>query len=79
MATFTSRTITSTRHEWAVPAAEPWGAAYEEIGKALAVAWVKYREVHGLPEEAPMPGDFARFHVGDDEVVIAFTVEEPQR
>lgn len=77
MATFSQRTITSTRHEWAVPAAEPWGATYEEIVKAVSVAWLKYRTLHGLPEDAPMPGDFARFHADDDVIVISFVTETP--
>lgn len=75
MATFTSRTITSTRHEWSVPAAEPWGAASEEISKAWAVAAAAYREAHRLSEEIQLPGDALRFKVGDEEIVISFTVE----
>lgn len=79
MATFTTRTITVTRREWRIPAAEPWGAAHEEIGKAWAVAVAAYREAHGVPEVAAIPGDALRFRVEDDVIVIAFTVEEAER
>ncbi|MFD5508977.1 hypothetical protein ACFWIB_14540 [Streptomyces sp. NPDC127051] len=75
MATYTSRTVTSTRREWIVPAAQPWGAAWEEIDKAILAAWDAYRTHHRLPLDAAIPGDFARFSASDDEIVISFTVE----
>ncbi|MFE2497135.1 hypothetical protein [Streptomyces scopuliridis] len=78
MATYSTRAITSTRHEWIIPAAQPWGAPYEEICKAVAGAWAQFRALNGLPEDAPMPGDFARFHPVDEEIVISFTTEEQQ-
>lgn len=74
MATYSSRTIVSTRREWIVPAAQPWGAAAEEIQKAWAAAETAYREIHGL-HDATTPGDALRFHVSDEEIVISFTVE----
>ncbi|MFE2326098.1 hypothetical protein ACFXD5_19585 [Streptomyces sp. NPDC059385] len=74
MATYTSRTVTSTRREWIVPAAQPWGSTAEEIQKAWGAADAAYREACGL-HDAPTPGDALRFHVGDDEIVISFTVE----
>lgn len=76
MATFTSRTITSTRREWVVPAAEPWGACIGDINAACAVACRAYREAHGLPEGQTLADDALRFKVGDDEIVISFTIEE---
>lgn len=77
MATFSHRTVTSTRHEWRVPAVEPWGAAAGEIGKAWTAAAVQYRRLHGLPEDAALSDDSMWFKVGDDEIVIAFTTETP--
>lgn len=77
MATYSSRTITSTRREWIIPAAQPWGAAAAEVGKAWAVAELAYREQHNLPAEQPLHDDALRFHVGDDEIIISFTVEGP--
>ncbi|MEU9470464.1 hypothetical protein AB0D78_28370 [Streptomyces avermitilis] len=75
MATHTTRTITSTRREWAVPAAEPWGAAAAEIGKAWAVAERAYREQYDLGPEDRLADDALRFKVADDEIVISFTIE----
>lgn len=79
MATFEHRTITSTRHEWSVPAAEPWGAAAGEIGKAWGAAESAYRQAHNVPENAALPDDALWFHVTDDAVVIAFTLETPSQ
>jgi hypothetical protein len=76
MATFTSRTVRSTRREWIIPAPQPWGAAYIEVYKAVAAAEAAYREAHRLDEEAVLADDALRFHVGDDEVIIGFTIEE---
>ncbi|MEW2415332.1 hypothetical protein AB0953_16675 [Streptomyces sp. NPDC046866] len=76
MATYTSRTVVSTRHEWIVPAAQPGGAAWEEIEKAVLAAWTAYREEYGI-SSAAIPGDFARFTVTDDAIFISFTTEQP--
>ncbi|MCQ6250881.1 hypothetical protein [Streptomyces malaysiensis] len=79
MTTVTSRTVTSTRREWIVPAAPPWGAFLGDVRDAIAFASIAYRETHGLPKDAPLADDALRFHVGDEEIVISFTVEEPER
>jgi hypothetical protein len=79
MATFTTETVTTTVRRWIVPAAEPWGAAAAEIGKAWAVAERAYREHHELDKENPIADDALRFHVTDDEIVITFATEEPTR
>ncbi|MCM8556164.1 hypothetical protein [Streptomyces sp. STCH 565 A] len=75
MADYTSETITRTIHRWIIPAAEPWGAACDEVSKAWTAAAVAYREAHGLPQDAPVTGDRLRFHVRDEEIVIEFTTE----
>jgi hypothetical protein len=75
MATFTAETVTRTIRRWVVPAAEPWGAAAAEIGKAWAVAELAYREHFGIPEDRPLPDDALRFHVRDEEIVIEFSTE----
>lgn len=75
MAEFTSETAVRTIRRWIVPAAEPWGAAAAEIGKAWAVAERAYRESYGIPKEQPLHDDALRFHVRDDEIVIEFTEE----
>lgn len=79
MATWTSRTITSTRREWEVPAAEPWGAAADEVAKAWEAASRAYGEAHGIPSGGLLPDDALRFRCRDDAIVISFTVEEEQR
>lgn len=77
MATWTRRTVRSAREEWVVPTG-PWGAPWQEIASAVSHAWALYREHHGLPEDAPQPGDFVRFTTRDDEIVVSFTTEEPR-
>ncbi|WP_121702116.1 hypothetical protein [Streptomyces sp. E5N298] len=77
MADFTAETVTRTIRRWIVPAAEPWGAAAAEIGKAWAVAERAYRKHHGLADEQPLHDDALRFHVRDDAVVIEFQTEAP--
>ncbi|WP_329131435.1 hypothetical protein OG552_10200 [Streptomyces sp. NBC_01476] len=78
MATYEHRKVTSVRHEWIVPATEPWGAAHAEIGKAWSAADRAYRETHGLDKDTPLSDDAIWFHVTDDAVVIRFTTETPQ-
>ncbi|WP_282790861.1 hypothetical protein [Streptomyces sp. CC224B] len=76
MADFTAETVTRTIRRWRVPAAGPWGAPAEEIGKAWAVAERAYREHHKIPDDRPLHGDALRFHIADDEIVIEFQTEE---
>lgn len=77
MPAWSARVITSTRHEWEVPAAQPWGAALDDIESALGVAARRYRELHGISDLVTLPGDALRFHVTDDAIVISFTHERP--
>lgn len=78
MADFTTEMVTRTIRRWIVPAAEPWGAAAAEIGKAWAVAERAYRQQHQIPDEQGLHDDALRFHTRDDQIVIEFTVEEPR-
>jgi hypothetical protein len=75
VADYTSEVVTRRINRWIVPAAEPWGAAAAEIGKAWAVAEKAYRDHHGIDREQPLHDDALRFHVRDEEIVIEFTVE----
>jgi hypothetical protein len=75
VATFEHTTTTRFIHRWTIPAAEPWGAAAEEIAKAWGAAESKYREVFELPKDQPLSGNALSFHVTDDAVVIEFTSE----
>jgi hypothetical protein len=76
VADFTSETITRTIRRWVVPAAEPWGAAAAEIGKAWAVAERAYRQHFEIPDGQPLPDQVLRFHVRDEGIVIEFATEE---
>lgn len=77
MGEYTSETVTRTIRRWIIPAAEPWGATSEEIGKAWGAAQAAYREAYGVPVGTALPGDALRFHVTDDAIVIQFETEEP--
>ncbi|TVL89809.1 hypothetical protein [Streptomyces sp. SAJ15] len=79
MATYTSRTVVSTLHEWIVPAPDPRGACLGDLRSALAAAGVAYRVAHGLPDDAPLADDALRFRAHDDEIVISFTTEHDAR
>lgn len=75
MAEYTSETVVRTIRRWIVPAAEPWGAAAAEIGKAWAVAERAYRQHFEIPGEQPLHDDALRFHITDDAVVIEWQEE----
>ncbi len=77
MADYTTETVTTNVHRWIVPAADPWGAAAAEIGKAWAAAELAYRNHHRIPREEPLHDDALRFYVRDEEIVISFTTEQP--
>lgn len=73
MAIFDAREYTTRTYEWAVPNGCPAG----EVDKAWRAADVKYRQVHGLPQDAPMLDDgWLRVYAVDDEVVLRFEVRE---
>lgn len=76
MATYSSRTMTSTRHEWIIPAAQPWGAAAAEVAKAWEAASAACGAAQGIPPGGTLPDNALSFHVGDDEIIISFVTEE---
>lgn len=76
MAEFTSETVTRTLRRWIVPAAEPWGAAAAEIGKAWSAAEIAYRKEHRVDPGQPLHDDALRFHATDEVIVIEFATEE---
>jgi hypothetical protein len=73
MATYTHREIISRRIEYIVPAAQPWGACLGDMGAAIAAARVAFTLAN---PGATVADDSLRFHSGDDEIVISFTIEE---
>lgn len=72
MATFTRRTITTVRREFVVPAEQAYGAAAAEVAKAWAAAEHAYRQLHSIPDDAPLPDNGIVFRSGDDEIVLSF-------
>lgn len=77
MPSWTWRSVTVTRREWEVPAAQPWGACLGDIQSAILAASVAYRKAHGLPAEAQLSDDALRFHVTDEAIRVSFTTETP--
>ncbi|MFC8491815.1 hypothetical protein ACFUJU_13630 [Streptomyces sp. NPDC057235] len=77
MPSWSTATVTSTRREWRIPAADPWGACLGDVQSAILAASIAYREAHGLPEDHQLWDDVLRFHVTDDEIVISFTLDHP--
>lgn len=76
MADYTSETVTRTIRRWIIPAAEPWGAAAAEVGKAWKAAQAAYRAQHQIPVGEPLADDALYFHAGDGKIVISFEFEE---
>ncbi|GAA2107828.1 hypothetical protein [Streptomyces synnematoformans] len=79
MADYTSRTVTTVRREYIVPAPSPHGAAAAEVDKAWNAAQQEYREKHNVPAETSLHDNALQFFPADDAIVIAFTVEETQQ
>lgn len=75
MATYTSRTVTSTRREWVIPTAYPQGACLGDVQAAMGAAAEDYRHYHLVEDHVPLPDDALMFTTTDDEIVISFTVE----
>lgn len=78
MATFTSRTVTSTRREWIVPTAYPRGASLGDIKAALNAATQDYRHYFNISDTATISDDALLFTTTDDAIVISYTHEVEQ-
>lgn len=76
MATWSHRIVTSRRHEWTVPAREPWGAMLGDIQSAMAVADISWRTHHDWPKGGTIPADALKFRPSDEEIVIWYTTDE---
>ncbi len=74
MASYTKRTHTIRRTEYAVPGAELHGRGVPiaELNKALAAAMIDYRAAIG---EDPRHDDWVRVFASDDEIVFVLEVE----
>lgn len=72
MASYSRRVIRTTRVEFPVPAAEPWGACWVEVMKAIHAATRELVD-NGLLAEGKEPSDDTiRIRVGDDEVIVFY-------
>jgi hypothetical protein len=69
MASFTQRSTTVTRHEWAIPATPGLGVPIGEFSKAYADARSAYLAAHGMSQ---VPDDGLWVTAGDDELVISY-------
>lgn len=78
MATFTSRSVTTTRREWIVPTTWPCGARLGDMQAAVLAATQDYRHYHLVEDHVSLPDDALMFTTTDEAIVISYTVETPQ-
>lgn len=70
MATYSYREVTTTQCEWLVPAAEPWGACWVEVMKAIHAATEQLKEAGLLKDGEEPSDDQIRIRPGDDEIIV---------
>ncbi|MFG2748059.1 hypothetical protein [Streptomyces xanthophaeus] len=78
MATYTSRTVTSTRREWIVPTTYPRGACLGDMEAALGAAIRDYRHYFNISDAITLSDDALMFTTTDEAIVISFTIEAEQ-
>ena len=76
MATWSRRTVVTKRHEWIIPAREPWGAMLGDLRSALTTAELSYRTHCKVPEGQSLSDDAMQIRVGDEELIISYVVAE---
>lgn len=75
MATYTSKTVLTERHEFSVPATEPWGACWAEVMKAIRAAHSELWALGLVPEGRDASDDAIRILPGDEDVVVFYVLE----
>ena len=75
MADWSRRERTIRVVEYVVPAAEPWGACWNQVQQALNAAISHLRPVGTGPDWEPSD-DAIRIHVGDGEIVLRIETGE---
>jgi hypothetical protein len=75
LATYESRTVLSERHEFIVPATDPWGACWAEVMKAIRAAHSELWELGLVPEGKDASDDAIRIIPEDDGVVVFYLLE----
>lgn len=82
MATYSRRERTTKRVEFVVPAAQPWGAAWVEVWKAVRAAHVELEDMGRIKPGSDAPDDAITITPDDDAVIVSFessTVEDVGR
>lgn len=74
MTNATATTQTVIEHRFTVPAAEPWGATWDDFSVAKHWAEQKAEELGINTTYA----DWSRIHVTDDAIVIVLTEKRPE-
>jgi hypothetical protein len=77
VATYSHRTITSTRREWIIPTTYLRGACLGDMEAAIGAAAQDYRHYFNLSDAVALPDDALMFTTTDESIVISFTVEQP--
>lgn len=75
MATYTSRMVTSTRHEFVVPADRPWGACWAEVMKAIRAAHAELWDKGLVEQDKDAADNVIRILPGDEDVVVFYVLE----
>jgi hypothetical protein len=72
MATYERWELQINRVEFRVPAEAPWGAAWVEVYKAVAVARAELVALGVIEEGRDAPGDMISIAPGDDCVIVSY-------
>lgn len=74
MATYSRREVHTTRVEFLVPAAEPYGACWVEVYKAVSAAIAEMRASGRLGPGQEPSDDAIQIRPGDDEVIVSYDI-----
>ncbi|MEE2040114.1 hypothetical protein Q8791_23125 [Nocardiopsis sp. CT-R113] len=70
MATHTHRTVTTTRHEWEVPANPAGNSQIGDFCRAFDAAATQYRREHGIHADDPLSDDALQVTGQEDGAVV---------
>lgn len=84
MAEWFTRNKRVVTYEWVIPAAEPWGACWNQVQQALDAARQSWIDRHPTQVRiaaqddrcVTVPDDAVRVRVSDEEIVVFYTVED---
>ena len=72
MSTYDRRILEICRVEFHVPAAEPWGADWVEVSKAISAAHKELEELGAIPPHAEASADQIRIAPTDEAIVVSY-------